>query len=867
MSLETVVSERSNYISRLTSLLQACASALSGKLRSVVTHPLFKLTLIGLAIRLALAPLTQFTYDPVVWYSAGNDMLAGLSPYYTKTYSYPPLWAYTYFPFLLIASLLVDPRTFGTHIAQMDWISLFLGYSPTILSPVFLLAVKLPLIIADVVTGLLLYKLARGFSSFSISRKAYMFWLFNPLVIWTSAVHGAFDVVPAMFTVLALVFVLRSKYLQTGMSLSIAILYKLYPVYLLPLYAILAWTDLGKERSFRAAFRQGKKRIMMFIVGGALPLLFSLPFVSLNDMLHTVIVRQSYLSSMGGISLWEINSAPGFDWVWSTVGAHMTLITITTSAFALGVSSVAGWLLVRRGPVETLDLVKTHIVGISAIFLSLLAVNPQYVIWIIPFLTLAIYGAGVYKKRSLMLTALGLGWQLTISGTLILLPLSYLGLRAQVLTAPVQSVLSNSVLVFNPILLVCGLAGGLVTLSFVFRKDVFSTMTFLRATPVSYPSSSDGFKRFRHKIRSTPGVLLVVFIVGLYSTSAIFAQTSTIGRFVPTNVNSTLNGDTLTTHDSFLVDTGKLPLQLSLVAAPITSIGKDRPVFIYYDSAYPSLGNEPSSWIGIVDHLPAELSLRGYSGPVQTVNATGLQRAMTQNLTSIVVIPSGVFPSTVQNSTQGLVHAWLMSGGVLVWMGGPFGFYSEPSLERTIDPKTANMTIASQPQQQILGLQFGTPVLNGTSRIANLNTRFSSALNLTYSDVWTAPTQGTLKSVGGFAIGHTQNSSDTSRSSISLIPVGQGRIILFGGPVGNLLTTDGEDVIAHDTAQVLSLGDLAFAPQIQYSTFNLSPGVSTLLSFTASFNLTSTAIHGVALAAFSSYGYSRVFWRMQVSAG
>src|SRR5215471_3689411 len=112
-------------------------------------HPLFKLAIAGAGIRLLLAPITQFTYDPVVWFSTGNDMLAGLGAYYTKTYSYPPYWAYTYFPFLLATATLADPRSLATHLSQMDWISLTLGYSPTLLSPVSLMAIKLPLILGD----------------------------------------------------------------------------------------------------------------------------------------------------------------------------------------------------------------------------------------------------------------------------------------------------------------------------------------------------------------------------------------------------------------------------------------------------------------------------------------------------------------------------------------------------------------------------------------------------------------------------------------------------------------------------------------------------------------------------------------------
>lgn len=793
-------------------------------------------------------------------------MLAGFSPYYSKTYSYPPLWAYTYFPFLLFASFLVDPRTFATHVSQMDWVSLIVGYSPTILSPVFLFVVKLPLILADIATGYLLYKLVTRFSGTGLARKAYIFWIFNPLVIWTSAVHGAFDVIPAMFTVIALVYVLRAKYFWTGMSLSIAILYKLYPIYLIPLYGILTWTDLGRDRPMRTALPRSLRRLLTLVCGGAVPVLLSLPVVSISDILHAVFLRQGYLSSLGGISPWMIDYAPGFGWIWGIVASDIGILSVATSALAMAVSAVTGWALVRRGPVNIHGLLRSQVVGISAVFLTLVTVNPQYIVWILPFLTLATFGAGLYRRRGILLTIIAFGWQLAISGSLILLPMSYFGLPIAPLIEPVQSVLAGSAFVFNPILFLWGTVGGVITVSFLVRKEALSTNVVQRLSPSLSSSSPRRMKSARKSLKFSPSYFLVAFVIGLYAFSSIYVQASSAGRFLPANVDSTISGRTLTTHDSFLVDSGKLPLQLSLVAAPIASLEKDRPVFIYYDAGFPALGNDPRGWIGIMDHLPVELSLRGYSGQIQTVNATGLQKVMAQNFTSIVVIPSGVFPSSIQNSTQGIVYNWLKSGGVLVWMGGPFGFYSSTMASPTIDPLKANMSIALAPQEQILGRQLNTFAINGTSRMANVNTEYASALNLTYSDVWTAPTLSTLRTVGGLAVGHTQNATDNSRSSISLIPVGLGRIILFGGPVSNVLTADGEDVIAHDTAQLLSLGDLALSSEIHYSRFNLPAGTSALLTFTASFNLNSTSIQGLSLVAFSNYQFSKVYWRTQLSA-
>jgi hypothetical protein len=826
----------------------------------IAKHPLFKLAIIGLSIRLVLAPVTQFTYDPVVWYSAGNDMLAGLSPYYTKTYSYPPLWAYTYFPFLLIASLLADPRSFATHVSQMDWISLVVGYSPTILSPILLLTLKLPLIIGDVATGFLLFKLVKGYSGFGAARKAFVFWIFNPFVIWTSAVHGAFDILPAMFTLLALVFLVRSKHLQSGMSMSIAILYKLYPIYLLPLYAILVWTDLGRDGSFKTHLSQRLRRLSIFVIGGLVPLMAFLPFVSIPDMLHAVSIRQSYLSSMGGLSPWMLNYLPGFGWLWGLAASNLLAIGLTTALFAAGVSALGGWTLIRRGPVDIQALFRIHVVAISAIYLTLVTVNPQYMMWIIPFLTLTTFAGGFYRKRGIILSGLALTWQLSISGPLVLLPLIYFGLPADLLTSSVQSILVSFRISFNPVLLISGIAGGLLLFSFLFRKEVLGLRGLLHPPSVSSWTKSTLLDH-RKSVLPAYTYVLVGFVIAI-SLSAVFIQSPTTGRFLPTSLNSTLNGSSLVTQDSFTISAGHLPLQVNLVAAPIVSIGRDRPVFIYYDPLFPAFGNEPRGWIGVLDHLHAELRLRGYSGQIYTVNATELRQVMTQYFASIVVIPSGVFPSTVQNATGGLVGGWLRSGGILVWMGGPFGFYSGSTLvkDQTLEPFSTIVSISTVSQEGILGYALNVSPINGTTRIAQVSTRFSSALNLTYSDVWTAPTMRLLNSIGGLAIGHVQNTSDTSRSSMSLIPVGLGRVILFGGPVTNLLTADGEDIVAHDTAQILSLGDTLMNGQIEFATFTVPAATSSNLNFRATFNVTS-AVSGLVLVAFSDHSFSRLFWR------
>jgi hypothetical protein len=552
--------------------------------------------------------------------------------------------------------------------------------------------------------------------------------------------------------------------------------------------------------------------------------------------------------------------------MWSLAANNLLVIELTTAFFAFLISAIAGWTLVRRGPADIQGIFRTHIVGISVIYLTLLTVNPQYMIWIIPFLTLTAFTSGLYKKLGMILGALALVWQLSISGPLIFLPLIYVGLPADLFTSSVQSILVSPIISFNPFLLICGIGGGFLLISFLFRKKALGQTGSLHFPSVS-PYAKITLKELQKSVLTARTCVLIGFIVAI-SLSALIIQSSTTGRFLPTSLKSTLNGNTLTTQDSFSITAGNLPLRVNLVAAPIASIEKDRPVFIYYDPLFPAFGNEPRGWIGVLDHLPPELLLRGYTGQIYTVNATQLRQVMTQDFTGIIVIPSGVFPSTVVNATAGLVGSWLRSGGILVWMGGPFGFYSSSFLvkDQTLSSLGTIESISTDSQERILGYGLDASPINGTSRIARVSTRFASALNLTYSDVWTAPTVRLLNSVGGLAVGHVQNSSDASRSSISVIPVGLGRVILFGGPVTNLLTADGEDIIAHDTAQILSLGDTFVNGQIEFVTFTILAGSSNKLDFKATFTVTS-AVTGLVLVAFSDYGFSRLFWRTMLPIG
>ncbi len=87
--------------------------------RALRKSPILYLLVIGLAIRLLLAPFTSWTQDVYPFYRVAVDTLGGLDPYATSVYTYPPLLAYLLFPLNLLLGLLTGPASFATLVPSI----------------------------------------------------------------------------------------------------------------------------------------------------------------------------------------------------------------------------------------------------------------------------------------------------------------------------------------------------------------------------------------------------------------------------------------------------------------------------------------------------------------------------------------------------------------------------------------------------------------------------------------------------------------------------------------------------------------------------------------------------------------------------
>lgn len=142
---------------------------------------------------------------------------------------YPPLTYFTIGSFQKFFSFIVPEKFF---LDLMNGVSI---YQPGL--SWYLILFKLPYMFVDIAMA---FVLASLFDHEKQKRQAFLLWLFNPITFYATMSMGVFDIIPAFFTVLSLVFAKKGKLGWSAAMLSIGIAYKQYPIFLLPFVVLSA---------------------------------------------------------------------------------------------------------------------------------------------------------------------------------------------------------------------------------------------------------------------------------------------------------------------------------------------------------------------------------------------------------------------------------------------------------------------------------------------------------------------------------------------------------------------------------------------------------------------------------------------------
>ena len=807
-------------------------------------QPIINVLIFGVLIRIVLALYLTHDWDFQVWYISFADVTSGLkSPYATMSFSYPPLWAYTLTPFASIFSLFsnVNDAIIRTNIN---------GPLIVAINPLFNLLVRLPLIASEIFVGLIIFNHVLKYKNMHTAYRSFALWFLNPFVIFISCVFGQFDVLAALMVVLAFIFLLEKKYLNSGLSLGLGALTKIYPIYLLPLYFIFALMDeiYGEKKSqVFAIFKKTLSHYALIFAGLISSFLLILPPLlisgSFSNFLNAVFRRSEYITSLGGISPTNLVYFTGpelFFWL-NEAGRPQFLFSSLSIILWSSILLVSLFYAFRsKISFPHQKFLYAQIMAICCIYLTSLMVNPQYIIWILPFLVLCY---GIYNdffKRYIILSIsalfFALYWIRPFNSVTIFSSLRQIGDNLNQLYALYLGTIGY------PIMVASGLIGAIVIISlFIPRFEIKEILNRLKQKTIERPT----FVKLSEKILA---LVIIVVLIGEILTityPVVFHNTTS---FSVTNTALTEIEGEKEFSVTFSISQGNSPKNLRVVILPIREQPMDETVYVYYDKLYPASDVSLTGWIGFVDHIVPSLKLRGFSGDIEIVNASRLAYVMMNYFDSIIVIPSGVFPNNVHSKNETLVTNFLTMGGTIIWIGDGFGVYSGGVNEQLQWPSDNNPGWESQ--EKILGYQlsFANP-----QTWTDEQSFLSYSLNLNYPIVTVGAFQDKVIEHNGFVLGKVS----PDRTSIAAVPVGQGWLVLFGGGIGTAFTETGEDLVSYCVGNIILSNVLRSNGDLTVKNFDRTVAVTETIKV----HIPKTGISGMTVIAYSVDDFTYFFQR------
>lgn len=309
--------------------------------------------IVAITAKLFLAWNTIGTNDTIVFFLFGRELsLRGLVETYRRAilFNHPPLVAY-----YLRGIYEISHSTFF----EQNRIS-------------FALLLRLPGIIADSVSTIVVWKLAGA-----LGRRRPPFWallLFslNPISVMVNGFHGNTDSVMVMFLLLACLMSLRERALLSGLFFGLSCQIKIIPLLFLPPF-LFFWYQRRLLARFVGAF--GLATLLLILQ----PLLFSPVAYARN-----VLAYGSYWGLWGLSYLMHLSRSPHFSRISFFGLPAATNIVSATLKFIIVCGVVAlAW---RRRGANAPGLLFT-VAGIWLIFFIVApGIAPQYFVWLLPFL-------------------------------------------------------------------------------------------------------------------------------------------------------------------------------------------------------------------------------------------------------------------------------------------------------------------------------------------------------------------------------------------------------------------------------------------------------------------------------------------------
>lgn len=254
------------------------------------------------------------------------------------------------------------------------------------------------------------------------------------------------------------------------------------------------------------------------------------------------------------------------------------------------------------------------------------------------------------------------------------------------------------------------------------------------------------------------------------------------------------------------IDTEHLPAGSVVTVDVVPYVSLSR--FYEYDDARYARGRGMSDRFanGLPVHLAAALAYRGVDATTARVDADGLREIFDGAARGVcVIVPGGILPGTVRAKGRDAMRSFLMRGGTVMWAGAPFDlFYSTQG----IDPAAPLISAADPSSWPRLYSKSGP--LDARDRLDSPPLRHGTvaapldrATGLIYDATTFDVDARRLGAIGGSPLAYVDADGG---SSVSQLPIGRGRVVIFGDAFPD------EMEAAREIAQVVATGAW-FAPR------------------------------------------------------
>jgi len=262
---------------------------------------------------------------------------------YTNIYVYLPV---TYYFFGSVDFVLSPIYPNDLYTWLNDWSVNQNNYSNMMF---FMLVLKIPYLIFDLLTGYILYKIYNN-------KKVLYFWFFNPISIYLIYILGNFDIIPTFLTLLSFYFIKNNKQFWSYLAIGLAIALKMYPVMFLP---FLFFYD--KKNIFKN---------IKYAIFSLVPLVLSiLPFIKQQSFYDSFIgsgLTQKILEyKIGGLSIFPI----------------------------LFVFILINYFFSKSEHKFEIGILQTFL-----IFIGLVKFHPQWIMWFFPFILIFFINSKIKNK-------------------------------------------------------------------------------------------------------------------------------------------------------------------------------------------------------------------------------------------------------------------------------------------------------------------------------------------------------------------------------------------------------------------------------------------------------------------------------------